>query len=147
MITKEMLKEIEHTAEELKDLRLRLDKMERKENKIIGDSVTGSSKYFPYTKHSFKIIGIPKIKNNKNKYRKMIKSKEHKLEKKRLQLEYELNYVQDADIRKIIRYRYNDGLTWLQIMFEMGYTSESVAKMKLKRFLKKNQKCDECDDK
>lgn len=68
----------------------------------------------------------------------MIKDKTYKLDKMRLQLEYELNYVENAELRDIIRYRYNDNKTWLQIMFLMNYSSESVAKMKLKRFLEKN---------
>lgn len=76
----------------------------------------------------------------------MIKDKTYKLDKMRIQLEYELNYVEDAELRDIIRYRYNDNKTWLQIMFLMNYNSESVAKMKLKRFLEKNDTCDECDD-
>lgn len=76
----------------------------------------------------------------------MIKDKTYKLDKMRLQLEYELNYVQNAELRDIIRYRYNDNKTWLQIMFLMNYSSESVAKMKLKRYLEKNNICDKCDD-
>ena len=67
----------------------------------------------------------------------MIKNKEYKLEKLKIQLEYELNYVKDAEIKDIIRYKYNDNKTWLQIMFLMGYNSESKAKMKLERFLRK----------
>ena len=76
----------------------------------------------------------------------MIKDKTYRLDKMRLQLEYELNYIENAELRDIIRYRYNDNKTWLQIMFLMNYSSESVAKMKLKRFLEKNKICDKCDD-
>lgn len=81
---------------------------------------------------------MPKNAGLKRKYKKMIKNKAYRLDKMRLQLEYELNYVENAELRDIIRYRYNDNKTWLQIMFLMNYSSESVAKMKLKRFLEKN---------
>lgn len=54
-----------------------------------------------------------------------------------MQLEYEWNYVKEAEIRDIIRYRYNDNKTWIQIMFLMKYDSESKARMKLERFLEK----------
>ncbi len=64
----------------------------------------------------------------------------------KIQLEYELNYIKDPEIRDIIRYKYNDFKSWVQIMFLMKYNSESVAKMKLKRFLEKNKLCDKCDD-
>ena len=68
----------------------------------------------------------------------MIKDKTYRLDKMRLQLEYELNYVEDSEIRDIIRYRYNDNKTWLQIMFLMNYNNEDTARKKLIRFLEKN---------
>lgn len=147
-MNKEFLDEIENTAEELENLRKRLKKIENKECTVVKDSVQGSSRSYPYINHNCVIEGVevPKNRHLKHKYRKLIKSKKYKLEKLRVQLEYELNYVRDSDIRKIIRLRYNDNKTWLQIMFKMNYNSESKAKMKLKRFLEKNNKCDKCDD-
>lgn len=147
-MNKEFLDEIENTAEELENLRKRLNKIENKECTVVKDSVQGSSKNYPFIKHNCVIEGVevPKNKHLKRKYKKLIKSKEYKLEKLRVQLEYELNYVKDAEMREIMRLRYNDNKTWLQIMFDMNYNSESKAKMKVKRFLEKNNKCDKCDD-
>lgn len=138
-MTKEFLDELENNNKELESLRKRFKKIENKECKTLKDSVQGSSRDYPYTKHSVQIEGIevPKNRNLKYKYKKMIKNKEYKLEKLKIQLEYELNYVKDAEIKDIIRYKYNDNKTWLQIMFLMGYNSESKAKMKLERFLRK----------
>ena len=138
-MTKEFLDEIENTSNELENLKNRLAKIERRECTTVKDSVQGSSTSYPYIKHNCVIEGveIPKNKNLKRKYKKLIKSKEYRLEKLRVQLEYELNYVKDSEIRDIIRYKYNDNMTWLQIMFEKKYNSESTAKMKLKRFLEK----------
>ncbi len=139
-MTKEFLNSIENTSKELERLKERLEKIERKENTVVTDSVQGSSTSYPYIKHNFTIqgIGMPRNRHLKNKYRKLIKNKIHKLEKLKVQLEYELNYVEEADIREIIRYRYNDNKTWIQIMFLMGYSSEEKARIKLKRFLEKN---------
>lgn len=147
-MTKEFLDNIEHTHKELEGLRKRLSKIENKENTVVKDSVQGSSTNYPYTKHTIKVegVGIPKNRHLKHKYKKMIKSKQYKLDKMKLQLEYELNYIEDSGLRDIIRYKYNDGMTWLQVMFEMKYSAESTAKMKLKRFLEKNKKCDKCDE-
>lgn len=138
-MTKEFLDEIENTNKELESLKKRLAKIENKECTVVKDSVQGSSKSYPYIKHNCVVEGveIPKNRNLKNKYKKLIKSKKYKLEKLRVQLEYELNYVKDSDIRNIIRYRYNDNKTWLQIMFLMKYNSEEKARIKLKRFLEK----------
>lgn len=150
-MTIEFLKKIENIDKDIKDLRKRLDALNIKQNKIVTDSVKGSEKEYPYIEHNFKVEGVsiftPKNKKLKNKYKKMLKSKKYKLEKLKVQLEYELNYIDDSEILKIIRFKYIDGLTWLQVMFEMGYSSESKAKMKLKRFFKKNNKCDKCDEK
>ena len=139
-MTKEFLDNIENTNKELENLKRRLAKIENKECTVVKDSVQGSSRSYPYIKHNCVIEGIevPKNRNLKHKYRKLIKSKEYKLEKLRVKLEYELNYVKEAEIRDIIRYRYNDNKTWIQIMFLMNYNSEEKARIKLKRFLEKN---------
>jgi len=139
-MTKEFLDKIENTSKELESLNKRLIKIENKENVAVTDSVQGSSKNYPYIKHNCVIEGIevPKNRNLKHKYRKLIKNKKYKLEKLRVQLEYELNYVKEAEIRDIIRYRYNDNKTWIQIMFLMKYNSEEKARIKLKRFLEKS---------
>lgn len=138
-MTKEFLDKIENTNKELESLNRRLTKIENKESTVVTDSVQGSSGSYPYIKHNCVIEGVevPKNRNLKHKYRKIIKSKKYKLEKLRVQLEYELNYVKEAEIRDIIRYRYNDNKTWIQIMFLMKYNSEEKARIKLKRFLEK----------
>lgn len=138
-MTKEFLDKIENTNKELESLNKRLIKIHKQESKVITDSVQGSSRNYPYIKHNYVVEGIEvaKNKNLKKKYEKMIKSKTYKLEKMKIQLEYELNYVEDADIKDIIRYKYNDNMTWLQVMFKMEYNSESKARMKLERFLEK----------
>lgn len=138
-MTKEFLDEIENINKELESLRKRKKAIEKKKKDIVKDSVQGSSITYPYIQHNCVIEGvkIPKHKGLRNKYEKMIKSKEYKLEKLKVHLEYELNYVKDSEIRDIIRYRYNDNKTWIQIMFEMKYNEESTARKKLERFFKK----------
>lgn len=139
-MTKEFLNEIENTNKELESLNKRLAKIEKKENTVITDSVQGSSRSYPYIKHNCVVEGIevPKNKNLKKKYERMIKHKKYKLDKMKIQLEYELNYIEDADIKDIIRYRYNDNKTWVQIMFLMKYNSEDKARKKLERFFQKS---------
>lgn len=136
---KELLKDFDDIQKEIKDLEERLKKINKTENIVTSDSVQGSSKYFPYTKHNIKISGIkiPKNRNLKSKYRKMIESKSYKLDKMRLQIEYELNYIEDSEIREIIRHKYNDNMNWKQVMRKMKYNSEDTARKKLQRFLKK----------
>lgn len=138
-LSKEDLDDLSNKHKEVKRLKERLDNINKTEKIVYADSVKGSDDVFPYTQHNYKIEGV-KFKNPdlKNKYKKMLKNKQYKLEKALIKLEYELNYIEDSEIRDIIRYRYVDNKTWLQIMFLMKYDSESKAKMKLKRYLDKN---------
>jgi len=133
----QQLENIEAERKELNSLRARLQKIEKKEKTVISDTVQTSSKSFPYTKHTSIVTGveIPKNRHLKNKYRKMIKSKEYKLDKMLVQLEYDLNHIENSEIREIIRLKYNDNKTWLQIMWEMRYNNEDVARKKITRYL------------
>ena len=138
---KNVLTQINSIRAEIKELKEKLEKSIKPVD-IVTDSVQGSSKYYPYIKHNCVIEGIDEHrvilnKRNRNKYNKQIKSKEYKLEKLINKLEYELNSIKDSDIRRIIRYKYEDNLNWVQIMFKMKYDSESKARMKLERFLEK----------
>ena len=141
MIDKEFLEQISALHNELEDLERRIEKIENKSCKVVKDSVQGSSTSYPYIQHSCTIEGVeyPKTKRSRNIYKKQIKSKRAKLDKLINKLEYELNYIEDSEIRQIIRHKYEDNMTWLQIMFEMKYDSDSKAKMTLKRFLKSDE--------
>ena len=67
----------------------------------------------------------------------MLEQKQRKIDKEILHIEYEINYIEEANIREIIRLKYFDNLNWIQIMYKLNYKSESTAKMKLKRFFEK----------
>lgn len=132
---KKDLEELTKLRAEEKDLQLRLDKFDRKP-KISIDGVRGSSKEFPYIQHNCKIEGIDS--RSRNQLKKMIKSCQKKIVNKIKKVEYELNKIEDSELRQIIRYKYEDNLSWIQIMYKMNYTSEDVARKKLKKFLIKN---------
>ena len=149
MIDKELLEQLSSLHSEVEDLQKRLDKLENKPLKTVIDSVQGSSTSYPYIKHNCVIEGIeyPKQGKQKRKLRKLINENKRELDKRINNLEYELKKVEDSEIRQIIRFKYEDNLSWVQIMFKMKYNSESTAKMKLKRFLEENGQCDKCDEK
>lgn len=139
MIDKQFLEQISSLHNELEDLERRIKKIENKESKIVKDSVQGSSTSYPYIQHSCTIEGVeyPKTKRSRSIYKKQIKSKRAKLDKLINKLEYELNYIEDSEIRQIIRHKYEDNKTWVQIMFLMKYNTEDKARKKLERFLEK----------
>ena len=136
---KELLEQADSVIEEIKDIENRSKNIEKREKTIIGDSVTGSEKEFPYIKRNFRVNGIDnKVFGSKTKrqYKKMLKSKKNKYEKMIKQIEYELNYIENSEIRRIIRYRYYDKLSWIQIQIKMQYNSEDKARKQLERYLK-----------
>lgn len=149
MIDKELLEQLSSLHSEAGDLQERLDKLENKPLKTVIDSVQGSSISYPYIQHQCTIEGVeyPKVNKQRRKLRKLIQENKRKIDKKIINLEYELKKVEDSEIRQIIRFKYEDNLSWVQIMFKMEYNSESTAKMKLKRFLEENGQCDKCDGK
>lgn len=144
MIKKEDLEQLENLRKEREDLRERILKLEAKPRKILTDGVKGSSTDFPYTQHTCKVEGLDdsityrRRKNTIKKLKKILKTKEEKINKAIIHIEYELNYIQDSEIREIIRMKYEDDLSWIQIMHRRGYNSENTARMKLGRFFEKN---------
>lgn len=138
---KELLEQADSLIEEIKDIERRLNRIEKKEKTILGDSVTGSEKEYPYIKRNFKITGVENklfSSRTKRQYKKMLRSKKYNYGKIIKQIEYELNYVNDSEIRRIIRYRYYDNLSWIQIQIKMKYNSEDTARKKIIRFFQKN---------
>lgn len=138
MIDIKTLEQISSLRSEIDDLKERLSRMEREHTVI--DSVQGSSTSYPYILHHCTIEGVEYPRRNgkqKRKLKKLIVSSTIKLEKMITNLEYELKRIEDSDIRQIIRYKYEDNLSWVQIMFKMKYNSESTARTKLDRFLGK----------
>ncbi len=136
-----LLEQIDSIKAEKQDLENRIKSLEKERIPTTVDSVQASSKEFPYIQHTVKVEGYNNyryIRNRKarNTYKKQIKSKIQKLDKLINELEYELNKIEDSEIKQIIRYRYEDDLSWVQIMFKMNYKSENTARMKLKRFFK-----------
>lgn len=142
---KNILSQISSLNSEIQDLRNRLHKLEGKSQKVVIDSVKGSSSNYPYIEHTCTIEGLekPKYKKTKKKYRALIMDKEEKLIKLINQVEYELNHIEDSELRQIIRFVYYDNKSYNQTAHIMNehsrfekYTADSI-RMKLKRFLKK----------
>lgn len=138
-MTKEFLESIEGLHKEVKDIQNRLKKLADTPDKVVRDSVRGSSTTWPYTQHSCVVEGIDANKyRNIKKLKRILKRKNEKLQKLIVNLEYELNQIEDPEIRTIIRYKYEDCLSWVEIMFKMDYNTEDKARKKLKRFFEKN---------
>ena len=141
MIKKQDLKQIDNLRKEIKYIEDKIDKLNSKPVKIVQDSVSASSPSFPYTRHTAKIEGFENPKNLR-KYKKLVKDKRYKLEKAINHLEYELNQIDDSELRMLIRYKYEDNLNYVQIAHRMNDTREKIysedsVRMKINRFFEK----------
>ena len=140
-MNKKDFREMEYLRKELKYLNEKQENLSKKPLKVVQDSILTSSSEFPYTRHTTVIEWIENPKNIR-KYRKMIRETQLKLENKIKELEYFLKNIDDAEMRLLLRYKYQDGLNYIQIAMKMNneknkeYTEEAVRK-KIERFFKK----------
>ncbi len=132
--------------EELEECKFKIIKLKqlRKEYagikpKVYSDTVKGSSKIIPYAVHTITITGNKYMPNQK-KQKKILKNQINILEKEIKNIEYRIKQIPNKEVSQIILYRYIYNFSWYKIQILMEYASESKAKMKLKRFFKKNKK-------
>ncbi|MFA6308609.1 MAG: RNA polymerase subunit sigma-24 [Clostridia bacterium] len=126
-MTKRELGKLKKIKQEITQIKKELADVEFK---YITDSVKGSSPDFPYTEHTITISGI-----DINDYNKKVLRIQNRLNRKLSELmderdsisEY-IYTIDDGDLRQILTYKYINGLTWVQIGFSMGYSSETVRK-------------------
>lgn len=135
-MNKKSLEQIVALRREIRDIERRL---QNNTSSVVVDSVKGSLSNFPYVECHRTIQGVDYKKQMRDsRYRKMIISKKKKIKKLIRQIEYDLNYIEDSEIRQIMRYKYFDNFSWIKIMHLMNYNSEEKARIKLKRFFEKN---------
>lgn len=143
MLTKRKLEEFNSLKMEQKDLKSRINNINLKRQEV-SDSVLGSSSSFPYIEQHCTVTGTEND-NTYNKKSKLVKKlkkiyfiNEIKIIKELIFIEYELSKIKKSEIRRIIRYRYEDNNNWYKIQTAMEYETEDVARKKLDRFFEKN---------
>lgn len=142
MLTKRKLEEFNSLKQEQKDLKNRINHINLKRQEV-SDSVTGSSSSFPYIEQHCTVTGTENDNtySRKSKLVKKLKKiyfiNEIKIIKELIFIEYELNKIKDSEIRRIIRYRYEDGFNWYKIQIAMNKDTEYAARKQLERFFEK----------
>lgn len=113
---------------------IRLYKDELHNLPIAQDSVRGSKTDFPYTEHSVLITGIDEMQ--KSRLNRKIRGLEHRVKK----IEDWMDGVEDSEMRSILRLRYQRGMGWQKIAFEIGGSDEQIPRKKVESYLKKYEK-------
>ena len=132
------LKQLNFLYKEVDRLQYKIDNYKPAE--IVVDTVRGSSPCFPFVEHSIVIEGLEQKKDNLSVLMDKLTSFKARLNNLILYIEDEIEKIDDSEIRLIISYRYLDRLTWIQIMYEMGYNTEDTPRMKVNNYFKKKER-------
>ena len=129
---KDILIQYSDLVEEVKDLRRRIQKLQDDIDKLepVKDSVKGTRK--DGTIGSITVSGYPvpayyRYKNQLEKREAALRKKEAELLELVNTVEEYITGINDSKMRRILRYRYIDNMSWTKIAFRMGkkYTAES----------------------
>lgn len=144
MVTKEVLSQYSDLQEEIKEVRLKIERLERdidriEEGEMVIDSVTGGNG----GKQHFKIEGVPFPEYSRKKTllyarKATLQLLEDDLLEKTNEVEQFIAGIDDSRIRRIINLRFLENKTWNQVADYIGggNTEDSVRKS-FTRFLEK----------
>ena len=136
MVTKEVLSQYSDLQEEVKEVRLKIERLEKDISKIedgemVIDSVSGGNG----GKQHFKIEGIPFPEYSRKKTllyarKATLQLLEDDLLEKTNEIEEFIASVEDSRMRRIITLRFTDNLSWNKVADRIGgnYTEDSVKK-------------------
>ena len=144
-MTKDILAQYCDLQQEIKDLRERIERLERQIENIedegcVSDSVTcGKKGKKPLG--TVKITGFPNAEYSRKKTRlylnkAQLESVELELLEITSDVEEYIQSIEDSRIRKILRLRYIDGMTWIKVAQNMrGQATADSVRMEHNRFL------------
>lgn len=145
-MAKHILAQYHDLQEEAKDLRRRIKKLEEEIAKIknegtVKDTVTrGKKGKKPLGRVTIEGVPYPEYSRKKTRlflYKAQLESAEMELLEIASETEKYIQSIEDSRIRRIIRLRYIDNLTWTQVAHKIGgmATADSV-RMEHNRYLK-----------
>lgn len=144
MVSKDILKQYIDLKEEYKELNGRIQKLEKQINKIekegeVVDKVMGGDGGL----QSFKIEGFPYPEYSRKKTllyarKSILSALELEILENVKQVEQFISEIQDSHIRRIVSFRFVDGLTWNEVADKMsGNNTEDSVKKAFQRFMEK----------
>jgi len=134
-LTKRDLENAYHIAHEIQDIERQIERLTSKSGGIVGDTVRDyrTGKGIPITITGYAEKDYKRLQRLITK----LQAKEARLIKEKCRIEEELEQIEEADIRRIIRLRYFDCLSWDAVAIAVdGTKSGDAMRMKLERFLK-----------
>lgn len=124
-LDKEILTQCQEIREEIKDLRRRIEKLDKflKKPPIVADTVTGSRS--DLTIGPIKVSGIPdplyrRREASRYRYKRLLETKEAELLELITRAEEYIESIPKSELRIMFRLYYIDGLTWVQVAHRMN---------------------------
>lgn len=151
MTSKEILLQYSDIAEEVKDIRKRVQRLQKEIDNlgIVSDSVKGTR--IDGTYGSIKITGYPtpryiRKKAALEKNKELLERKETELLELMVHAEEYIESIPKSELRTMFRLYYIDGRTWIQVAYQMNRMypnrripyNEENCKQRNKRFFEKN---------
>ena len=137
-MTRQDLENYIYLQGEIEDLRLEVANLKTKSAQVVSDTVQGSSNEYPFTQHPISIRGCDASAREKYEQKKaLLYNRITELEQKKAEISQWIDSVPQVRMRRLLRYRYIDGLKWPGIAARLGYNSSDAARIDHDRFLKK----------
>lgn len=138
---REEMEQLNNLRKEISELETAIDRIRQQGVETVADKVKASGNEFPYI-DGFKSISGINLAAESRKKKALIKKKQllndrkEKAELAELKMTEYINNVPDSRIRRIMQYRFIEGLTWEKIGKIMNCDRTTAEKM-INRYLKK----------
>lgn len=138
MNIKENLLQLCDIRKEIKELEIKISKLESKSHDIVCDVVDGTTINKPIIQTHKKIFGLD-IKTNKQleKYNTILNERYEKILEIQTQTEKFINSIDNSRLRRIFEYRYIEQFSWPKIAILIGNCTEESIRKEHDRFLRK----------
>ena len=139
-ITLKDLEQFRQLQKEAAQLAKRLEKMTKSSANIVSDSVKGSSNDIRAKETTFVITGLDQRNRlNYERVQRRLENRATRISTTLLLIEEFVDTVTDSEIRRIIDYRYVQGLPWKAVAQRVyDYPSETRARVAMVRYFEKN---------
>ena len=154
MISKEILIQYSDLQQEIIELQDRKKALEKQFKSFLDggtdtDMVTGGSGGIQHFKiEGFPIVAYERARNSLQKNIQRIEDKYTELLELQNDVEEYIESIEDSRMRRIIRMRFLDKLTWNQVADNIGGgNTEDSVRMAFNRFIEEKQTCSVCSEK
>ena len=142
-MTKKELEQFIDLKKEIKEIERSISALEQMDIGSVPVKVDASQRNFPYIQGKMTVSSYDPVLADRRAarlYNKkvLLEARKKKADEAETQLLQYINSIQESKIRRIMQFRYNDGLTWERIG-EIMHCDRTTAEKMISRYLKKHE--------